>query len=860
MSSPNEPSTRPSLLSGTSFRLPRMRRLSEQAAVRKREVVDDNVRLDAVLALCCCGMRRRKKYVATRPQDDSGVSSATIPPPETRLSVGQGLQLVQRIAVLLAALVYIAVSLRASLATLKILQQRPLPPIPMQPDETMLMRHWVGGATVRDSPLVTSALDQVVAPLDGTVYLQSQDTFSFLGCANVPQFDRVLYGNAYLRSVFQTLVRDAAYNLTFLNEIELIAPVVDCSFGPLLTGDQHVLRAFFLVRQIAQPERMSLLPFSYSMQDYSIPKQNQHGPAGLGTIGVIEDMRVQSVAQHIVFSQGYPFAGLKFQVYSYVGESAGHEWIIQSIPANLVLESPKVVVTSSKVGFYIGTTTEQSNMMSRRWEVDRTDPVAAISKWRWDGGPVVFDSWGWVHYVHLLFAADTVIGLIVLFVIIARKLRQGYVWIGDAFMSISTSLFRRGRLEDLAALRSTLTGFEIATGAALQQRLGVVCDYDNCIYIKGVKYASADGIYCSGYVILGGKWLLATRDLLPLILMKLLRFRFKNIYVYIATSVQTTVASLKVLRGMRNPPMRFEAYETTNILGFVGNGLLRDSPLVMGPLQNDTTPRRFTVYLESNGVFSFTKCSTPKFDAWVNGNSLLRLAMLTLIRDASMQDFKIPQQNERGPMGFGHHQYIKDMREPKVYKSHFSGAPGYPFEPAMSHVFEPLGINDEGCTVGYVVQERIDPAFAVVVFEIFFAQRLAIIKWFPSVLKTVKDYARMDQQLGRTLTLFEIATGAELQSRFGIVADYDNCIIIKGMKYASADGIFCNGFVIARGKYLVATSDILAIIVLKLTRVRLKNVFIFEVTGNSVQQTARLVYPDTLSWSDLTHLNITILS
>ncbi|KAJ0402383.1 hypothetical protein ATCC90586_010014 [Pythium insidiosum] len=621
MSSPNEPSTRPSLLSGTSFRLPRMRRLSEQAAIRKREVVDDNVRLDAVLALCCCGLRRRKKYAATRPQDDGGVTPARTPPPETRLSVAQGLQLVQRIAVLLAALVYIAVSLRASLATLKILQQRPLPPIPMQPDETMLMRHWVGGATVRGSPLVTSALSQVVAPLNGTVYLQSQDTISFLGCANVPQFDRVLYGNAYLHTVFQTLVRDATYNLTFLKEIELIAPVVDCSFGPLLTGDQHVLRAFFLVRQIAQPDRLRLLTFSYSMQDYSIPKQNQHGPAGLGTIGVIEDMRVQSVAQHIVFSQGYPFAGLKFQVYSYVGESAGHEWIIQSIPANLVLESPKVVVTSSKVGFYIGTTTEQSNMMSRRWEVDRTDPVAAISKWRWDGGPVVFDSWGWILHADIMtiflgassiggrmfrerinpavlviafevafyhrieiarafprttkvlrelaeldlalakmpvsdiVAASTPMRLLTMHPIATRRGRDAFYALLPIFCVLAIvvvlALWRKvyrvfvpeqltvrhvsnysERLEDLAALRSTLTGFEIATGAALQQRLGVVCDYDNCIYIKGVKYASADGIYCSGYVILGGKWLLATRDLLPLILMKLLRFRFKNIYVF----------------------------------------------------------------------------------------------------------------------------------------------------------------------------------------------------------------------------------------------------------------------------------------------------------------------------------------
>jgi hypothetical protein len=37
-------------------------------------------------------------------------------------------------------------------------------------------------------------------------------------------------------------------------------------------------------------------------------------------------------------------------------------------------------------------------------------------------------------------------------------------------------------------------------------------------------------------------------------------------------------------------------------------------------------------------------------------------------------------------------------------------------------------------------------------------------------------------------------------------------------------------------------------------------VYVYEVEGNSVQQTARLVYPDTLTWKDLSHLNTAILS
>jgi hypothetical protein len=110
------------------------------------------------------------------------------------------------------------------------------------------------------------------------------------------------------------------------------------------------------------------------------------------------------------------------------------------------------------------------------------------------------------------------------------------------------------------------------------------------------------------------------------------------------------------------------------------------------------------------------------------------------------------------------------------------------------------------------------------------------------------------------VTVFEIATGALLRSRFGLISDYNNYVIIKGLKFASADGIYCSGYVIANGKFLVATDDIFAIALIKLLRTRLYNVYVYEVEGNSVQQTARLVYPDTLTWKDLSHLNISILS
>lgn len=109
-------------------------------------------------------------------------------------------------------------------------------------------------------------------------------------------------------------------------------------------------------------------------------------------------------------------------------------------------------------------------------------------------------------------------------------------------------------------------------------------------------------------------------------------------------------------------------------------------------------------------------------------------------------------------------------------------------------------------------------------------------------------------------TMFEIATGAEMRNRFGMLTDYETCVFIKGVKYATADGIYSNGFVIANQKFLLQTEDYWYIVLMKLLRWRYINIYVYEVSGTTVQQRARLVYPQTLSWTDLMCLNLKILS
>lgn len=53
-------------------------------------------------------------------------------------------------------------------------------------------------------------------------------------------------------------------------------------------------------------------------------------------------------------------------------------------------------------------------------------------------------------------------------------------------------------------------------------------------------------------------------------------------------------------------------------------------------------------------------------------------------------------------------------------------------------------------------------------------------------------------------TRFELATGTQLQAQFGVVVHFESYKCIKGMKYASADGLYTNGFVIVNSKFLIA--------------------------------------------------------
>ncbi|KAJ8558601.1 hypothetical protein ON010_g8849 [Phytophthora cinnamomi] len=91
------------------------------------------------------------------------------------------------------------------------------------------------------------------------------------------------------------------------------------------------------------------------------------------------------------------------------------------------------------------------------------------------------------------------------------------------------------------------------------------------------------------------------------------------------------------------------------------------------------------------------------------------------------------------------------------------------------------------------------------------------------------------------LTSFETATGAALRKRYGVISGYDNYAIRDSKRYASIDAVYGNGYLAANSKFLVATEDIFSLLVMKLTRVRFTNIYVYSILADGgVNQTAQL--------------------
>lgn len=643
--------------------------------------------------------------------------------------------LVRRLLVFAAAIVYIHTSIAACADSLRLLRNAELPSASFLVYESKLIARYAGTTTIRDSPLVAALQHDTTPRRHGSIFLEDTSTH-FTGCASVNE--STIYQDTFQREMFAAIRDSLAYNLTFLapGTSELIMPIIDCTFTSLTTGDITAPRFFYLVRMVADPDDVRLFAVTMGIQEYQVARQKASGPSAVATMALIHDMRARDVTHSFALALGYPFVSPSFQAYEYYGVTRTGFWLLKSVPADPTIESSKIVSTSCPTGYYLASPNEQANIVYLIWTLFR-DPATVLGRWEWTGETTVQDSWAWVHFLHLYYAISAIIGLAGLVTVVYYNVRAGKIWIGDAFVAISSPHWLRSAL--------VLASWQMGEFWTLRE-----------------------------FALFNGNELATTRS--TVLYPSVMRADLLSLYLTLASMLG------EVLKHRVDPALAVATF----MLGFEAR-------------------------LEITKLF-------PSLQA-----TLIAYADLEFLLGITPLDPSLP---ELSPL--------------RVWNSK-------PLPPASAAI----------------AFATLFPIFCTLVFVVaYVAARKLYRRVYPDLAAQQRSSASSTKDGdGRrsNLTQFEFATGVALRDRFGVVSDYDNYVYIKGMKFASADGIYTSGFVIASGKFLVAIDDLLTIALIKLTRVRFRNVFIYEVDGNNVKQTARLVYPSTMSFRDILQLNLRVL-
>lgn len=653
------------------------------------------------------------------------------------------LHLAYRFLIFLAAVAYIVVSLKASIAVTAVIDGDIARTHHGEPYASSALRASIGTTgLLQDSELVVHGLANDTSPRDGILYLTSTGS-SFTRCDDmIAPIITEIYSDTYLRAVFAALKRDTTYNITQLSEsegVELIVPVIDCSADILASADETLAVYNFLVRNRRRID-VSMLSVTHSNQGYRVATEKLFGPAAVLTLTFVNNLDATHVDVHYVVSIGYPYEQFDLRVYEFLEVTSDGQWRLRKIlNEDDLTDVPQELLTATRSGFFVLSETNQANLFSELWVLDDS-PVNAITGCGWRSTAVLFDSWAWVHYIHVVFSLELLSSLTVLATVSYRNFLDGKLWIGDAFVAVS----RQGLLRALLVLLTWyLNGFWTL--------------YEFVIF--DVNQYSA---------------LSTTLIHEPIIFADLL-----TMYLGLCAVVG------KLLRERIDP---FLAVASCS----VGFAYRYDMKAWFPPLVDDMA----AFYAAFYDFATF-----PRLDG----------------------------QEKISPMRYW---AVRELRREDIPLKFVVVA----LAPMISML---------GCVVSVAVVKK---AYRRVVGALLCS----------SASRTAGSSTASGSDSG--LTLFEIATGAALETRFGLLADYDNYLFIKGMKFATPDGVYSNGFVIVSQKSLVQAADVWPILLMKLLRVRYTNVYMFEVKGSTVDQVARLVYPSTFTFTDLLSLNSSILS
>ncbi|KAE8906689.1 hypothetical protein PF010_g15135 [Phytophthora fragariae] len=259
-----------------------------------------------------------------------------------------------RVVVFFVALWYVVISMKAFLASVTVLRGIELKDQGITVHESTLIVAYAGESAINESPLVQKVLGGSTDLRDDTVYLVTNSSCSFTECTAVAGYDSVVYGNSFARFLFNSLQKYATDDLAYLTELELIAPVIDCTFDLLVSLDEAVtqLRMYFLVRQKSNTSETLLLSALFSTQDFQLDQQYQSGAALFATIAAIDDMRATEVTHGFAIARNYPYESEPhFSSCKLLGvDSDDNFWRLECFPSANSTDSVKEVCTAFRTG------------------------------------------------------------------------------------------------------------------------------------------------------------------------------------------------------------------------------------------------------------------------------------------------------------------------------------------------------------------------------------------------------------------------------------------------------------------------------------------------------------------------------
>ncbi|KAG2760271.1 hypothetical protein PC129_g8161 [Phytophthora cactorum] len=651
------------------------------------------------------------------------------------------IRLVHRLAVFALAILYVEISLHSFSTAMIILHGSVSHNLPVQTHKASLILDYAGTSTIEASPLVQQVLKGTTSPRSTSLYLETATTQSSTGCSNATNFNAEIYSNEFLRFIFSSLQMHASHNLSYVTELELVAPVIDCTFDLLTFGDQTAARVYYLVRRKSNTTDVMLLSTSLSVQDYAVDKQFQRGPATLLLVAAIDDIRATTITHHIAVAFNYPYVAEPAFAYSeLMGVDGDNYWQLQTLANPRTQDPAKFVRTARRFGRYLSDPAAQSNIEMAHWGLP-SDPMAELGSWLWHSRAVLHDSWAWTHAVHGVFAINVIFNLSVLFFVMYRRIRKGHFWVGDAFSTISNMLLYRGLI---VLLCNHLNGYWTVTKM--------------CISV-GDSITGLHAIYYRPELVHAD--LLAIFLNVASFLSYIARERVDPLFVFATFEIGWGYRAelTKLYPGLKKNIVNFAVADVTNGLLSVSPGLDGLSPMELMTAYEVVESRQRVVSSAVISIFS----------------PLVLIAAYVVVRKA------------------------------------------------VRYVNTPVS-SDKGTS----------------------RRRAGV-------------YTEGSQQ--NDLTSFETATGAGLIKRFGVISGYENYIMREDRLTATIDAVYGNGFLVVKGKFLIGAQDLMPLLLMKLTRVRFTNIFVYEIKEkSSVEETAQLVYPSTISWDDLWHLDVTTLT